>query len=246
MFWRNWYKARAGKPADAALHSCIADNLIALSGKQLGNTVQESRFKSKGCPRQTQRPTLTSLLPTQCLANFKWVAHPTALAHWKPSPLFIFKAGIFSSAAQVSQLPSPHQRAGEGCTHLPDSWETEPLPLAITARAPPQQRAGRGSQRKDLASLHWTSEFLYQRDWKHKHTHANHPLSFRNWFVPQDRTGSCSHTRAQANGCDKLQELTSTVIIVRVHIWFPHPTDGQFQCWREIPDKAKQEECWST
>lgn len=149
---------------------------------------------------------LTSLLQTQCSANFKWPAHPTALVHWKPFPLFVFKAGFSSSAAQVSQLSSPHQRAGEGT-----SCEIEPLPLAITPRATSQQQAGRGSQRKDLASLHWTSGFLYQRDWKHKHTRMQTIpcLSETDLFL---RIGgaAASAATARANACDKLQGLTST------------------------------------
>lgn len=161
--------------------------------------------------------------PSTVLGKLKQPAHPTVLAHWKPFPLFIFivyfffpclfllfKAGFSSSAAQSSHLSSPRQSACLGCTHPPASWDREPLPLAITAKAAPQQRAGRGPQRKDLASLHWTAGFLYQRDWKHKHMHVNCPLSFWNWFLPQDQKGSCSHATAQANGCYQQQELTST------------------------------------
>lgn len=103
-------KPELGNLLMAALHSCIPDNLICLSGRQLGNTVQEGRFETKGCSCHTQRPA-QSLLQTRRSANSRWPAHPTALAHWKPFPLFIFKAGFSSSPAQVSQLSSPHQRA---------------------------------------------------------------------------------------------------------------------------------------
>lgn len=190
---------------------------------------------------------LTSLLQTQRSANFKWPAHPTGLAHWEPSPLFICKAGTFSSsAAQVSQLSSPHQRAGKGCTDVPSDCEREPLPLAITARAPAQQWAGRGSRRKDLASLHWTSGFLYLRDWQHKCMQTIPYSSETDLFLRIGGAAAATphHKQVVVTSC-KDSQAQGTVIIFRVHIWFPHPTDGLFQCWWEIPHESKQEECWS-
>lgn len=171
-----------------------------------------TQFKNPGLRAKVahvrHNPLLTNLLQTQSPADLKQSAHPTALAHWKAFFLVYFWGWVLQlcCTSESALLPTPEGWWG---LHTPQSWHRDPYTTRHHSRSPTSTASWeRGSEERfGKLALHFRAS---RSETKYPNTHANYPLSFWNWFVPQDRRGSCSQAKAQANGCDKLQGFTST------------------------------------